>query len=309
MTVTCEVEVHGDVQSVKEADTKTLLSRIKTFATFLSAVGPAFVMMDWGGTAIGGIWLLAVGEWRMLLLGVGAIFLARGAVGWMIALLALPAMWLTTKARKRGSIGLLLCAHVMSNWVLYVVISIWMIFPFHFFVAICKPSSLIPACLFAYAVATFPLSSLVPNGLNNVHTMLSLGVIKFAALVLIACYTIFHLDGSAFLICNGILNTYFLIQFQLLLLQGSADGSFCSSTTLRRLCWYEKIWAFFPGLLVPVGGPLWGLLGAMSSYANFRIFADREIPVLLKYLLSLAVSCLAVFTFFEGVILLRLCLR
>ena len=62
-------------------------------------------------------------------------------------------------------------------------------------------------------------------------------------------------------------------------------------TSLPPLPWYQLVWAGVPILLLFIGGILGALFGALALYFNTRIFRSNMQPVLMKYMLTAAISC------------------
>jgi hypothetical protein len=72
---------------------------------------------------------------------------------------------------------------------------------------------------------------------------------------------------------------------------------------VEPLKWYEWVWGGLPILLLFVGGALGALAGLIGFAINARIFRS-SLNGLVKYILSAAVSLLAVFVYFVVAILI-----
>lgn len=77
---------------------------------------------------------------------------------------------------------------------------------------------------------------------------------------------------------------------------------------VEPLKWYQWAWGGWIGLLVFIGGMLGGLVGFLAFVINAKIFR-MDVPGALKYLLTGAVSILALVTYFVAAILLQLALN
>lgn len=76
----------------------------------------------------------------------------------------------------------------------------------------------------------------------------------------------------------------------------------------RPLLWYEYAWMGIPVLLVFVGGALGGLIGASAAYTSARVFRG-EAGALTKYLLTGAISLVAVVAYLVAALVLQIVIR
>lgn len=76
---------------------------------------------------------------------------------------------------------------------------------------------------------------------------------------------------------------------------------------VEPLKWYQWAWGGGVGLLVFTGGALGAVLGLVAFVVNAKIFR-MDVPGVLKYVLTGAVSVLAIIIYFVAVILIQLAL-
>jgi len=134
-----------------------------------------FFLNTFGGL-VGGIWLLCIGEWKLVL---GTFFITF-IVPMVFSLVMLPAFGfgiLGVKAmEKENVIGLILCG-VISTLYSYIVLSAWSLFVFDFFNRIHHEFGInyTPLLLWGYSIATGPFFYMAskdnPNELNMGSSM------------------------------------------------------------------------------------------------------------------------------------------
>ncbi len=118
------------------------------------------------GWIVGGIWLVILGEWGLLGLGLASMFISSFGLGFVLMpgfLLALPG----TLALDRGEhvIGGL-CVLASNLWTL-VVITVWCVGCFYVVLRYYNAGSIWPYLLWAYGMATGPWSYMAARGGSN----------------------------------------------------------------------------------------------------------------------------------------------
>jgi hypothetical protein len=127
--------------------------------TLVTVLGVPLLVLNLAGGIVAGVWLMFLGEWWPLVVGVAVI--VGGA--WACALLLSPSLLIGMFAAllfERGGIYRLVAYPLVlavSLWT-YVVMCVWTLLWFFYFSHSALSGSIIPMMLWAYTVATAPWS-------------------------------------------------------------------------------------------------------------------------------------------------------
>jgi|ERR1051326_464563 hypothetical protein len=130
---------------------------MKVLTAIVTALSVPLMILNMLGAVVSGIWLLVMGEWRPVLLGILFFFsssLLLGLALMPILLFVAPAMWL---AERRKTLWVL-CFGALSSAYTLSLVTIWCCAVLFLFVKDATSSSLIPRLIWSYGVATGPWS-------------------------------------------------------------------------------------------------------------------------------------------------------
>lgn len=184
---------------------QSVLAKMKPAQILMSITGPVVAIMNFGGSVVAAIWLLILGEWGALGAGIAGIL----AGSFLMGIAMLPAMLFTpllVMGGKSGNRALLYLGGFLSMAYTMVIASAWTAWCFHYFGKITHAAALIPACLWAYEVATTPWVFMASKEKDNPTTLMSAAFIQIVAIVLGVGFISFKLTfGTAFFVSAGIL--------------------------------------------------------------------------------------------------------
>jgi hypothetical protein len=165
--------------------------------------------------AVSGVWLLIVGEWFLLGIGVLSFAVANFAIG----ILLLPAIALTGIASSRRSARSGLALLLLGNTWTIVTIIAWCVGVLIFFATRSEPSHLVPAVLWSYGVATGPWSSLAAREMrapgNEMAGFASGLLAMFAQVAHIAAMVITILGAADFRMVAAIFSAVMLVPWSI----------------------------------------------------------------------------------------------
>ncbi len=168
------------------------------FTGFLALITAPLVILNVIGTIVAVIWLLCVGQWKLIILGFIVSFLFKFA--YMIpALIHLPLGFLALKCMEK-KYNLLSLFIVFINLLFINSINlVWIFFVYATSVHLVTGNSL-PYLLFGYAVATAPISYMASEDRDSISTSLGVFLTQLAFFILILSYYFNWFPFSLYLI-------------------------------------------------------------------------------------------------------------
>lgn len=153
------------------------------------ALSPMMVL-NWVAGVVAGVWLIALGAWGPLTVGLIAVFVAALGLGVVMlpgGLLAGPAVIALQKRRLMA--GTALC---WLSWLYYgVVITAWLWGVAYHFLSTSDARSLLPLAIWSYAVGAAPLS-MMARGDDSKATGLTLATSEVGFLLFLVSFILFH---------------------------------------------------------------------------------------------------------------------
>jgi hypothetical protein len=132
-----------------------VLTNMKVFTAIITAVSiPIFALNALGGV-VSGIWLLCIGQWKLVVYGL----LAGISATWLLSLAMMPAMGLIllgSKLAEKGKLSAFLALVSMASLWQYVIASIWCVAVFLAIAEHSTDKTVIPRIIWAYGVAIAP---------------------------------------------------------------------------------------------------------------------------------------------------------
>jgi hypothetical protein len=107
------------------------------------------------GGIVSGIWLIVLGEWRMIFLGICFLFVSH----WIISIALMPGMLLVMPAMLAIQKGKKVIGSILGSLnILYtmILITIWCLYIMAMFVNMASDKSIVPALIWSYGVALGP---------------------------------------------------------------------------------------------------------------------------------------------------------
>lgn len=132
---------------------------MKTVARLLSALMLPLAALNMLGGIVSGIWLVALGDWRPVVVGVVGLFFTHHILGFAFlpgAAFAIPGMHFL----RRGNRPAAYISLFLSQLYTAAVITAWATLVMVLFVGRATPDTILPLLLFSYGVATGPLAYL-----------------------------------------------------------------------------------------------------------------------------------------------------
>ena len=128
---------------------------MKVFTAIITALSvPIFALNALGGV-VSGIWLLCIGQWKLVVFGLLAGIFAT----WLLSLAMMPAIGLIllgSKLAEKGKVSAFLALVSMASLWQYVIAAIWCIAVFFSIAEHSTDKTVIPRMIWAYGVAIAP---------------------------------------------------------------------------------------------------------------------------------------------------------
>ncbi len=150
------------------------------------------MILNFAGGIVSAIWLIILGDWGLVLIGVVGSLIASFLIGFvlMIGLIfAIPAM----KFGEKGYRIPALIFGFLSQVVTVAIISFWCLYVFSLFLQNATVDNWIPFAILSYAIATTPFNFLASKEQDNEFTQLTLFFIQVAYILLLICFLLFNL--------------------------------------------------------------------------------------------------------------------
>jgi hypothetical protein len=177
------------------------------FYKFVVVLGIPFAILNALGGAIAFVWLMVLGEWGII--GLGVLALVVSSFGLSIAMMpgmlfSVPAIALHNKGNRLGfyTLGFLSALYTMF------VLTAWCVFAMYLLAHHADSSSLIPALLWSYGVATAPIIWLARKELResgNEHSALTAIFVQFAYVLAILAVLLFGVSFTGVWVIFGII--------------------------------------------------------------------------------------------------------
>jgi hypothetical protein len=155
------------------------------FEKILSVFGLPIKILNLLGGLVGGIWLAIVGEWAAIGIGIAALFVAAFALGFALMpalVFAVPAVKMEESGNKLGSYFFV----VLGSCYTIAVFSFWCIGVLFYFLDQATMNTVIPLLLWAYSVATSPISYMAQKEMVEVGNEQSVIFAIFSQIAMIA---------------------------------------------------------------------------------------------------------------------------
>jgi hypothetical protein len=171
------------------------LFRVDTFTELFEKIIvslsiPLMIFNNLGGI-VAGIWLLILGEWKFVIIGLLAAFTGSFVLGFVLMIpmiFALPSMFFIE--RNHRIIGYIF--GFFSLLTTNAVIFLWCLTAFWVCYINSTADSIIPALLWSYGVAVFPLQSLAEKEKDNEYTILTLLFVQVAYITMLVLLLLFN---------------------------------------------------------------------------------------------------------------------
>lgn len=153
-------------------------------------VGCCFILLNAFGGLVSGVWLLAKGEWVLVVLGFALGFLMPTAWGFAVLPAEFAGYALLADGKPRNRVALLAGAAMVSTWTAVLLCS-WVAFVFILFTRNIEPGLAIPIFLWTYATIFSPLAYMAskePKGNEGVGVAIGFVLALLSFLVLGVSY-------------------------------------------------------------------------------------------------------------------------
>ena len=196
----------------------------KLMELFTSVMLVPFLLLNFTSFLVGGIWLLFLGEWRLVLMGFLVDFFIPFI--WMgVVLVQAPLMLLVHYMSEKGMNILMMIPAYISMLIGHVAILAWVFYVVAYAIGIGEQSSMsFPYLLFGYCVAAGPfqyMASKEPS--DNLGSFLSAGLAQFGYIIFIATYLL-DLMGLAIPIIFLVMLGFQFYSIQLAILETKTRG-------------------------------------------------------------------------------------
>jgi hypothetical protein len=134
---------------------------------FLNALSVPLMVLNIFGEVVSGIWLLIIGDWRVVLLGIGIVIVSSFG----LSILMLPSLLFAGLAALGKRVSQII-AVVLSMLYTGAIIVIWCSVVLFLFGRQVSPKNLVPVMIWSYGVAVGPWAYMASHE-DNPHSMLS----------------------------------------------------------------------------------------------------------------------------------------
>ncbi len=151
---------------------------------------PLMIFNNLGGI-IAGIWLLILGEWKFVIFGLIAAFSGSFILGFALMIpmiFAMPSMFFIERNNKIIGYIFGFFSMLTTNAIIF----FWCIISFWICYSKSTPESIIPALIWSYGVAVFPLQSLADKEKENEFTILTTLFVQIAYIVMLILLLLFN---------------------------------------------------------------------------------------------------------------------
>lgn len=132
-------------------------------------------LLNFSSGIVGGIWLLILGKWKLVLIGFGLTVFFPAL---LFSLILLPGTGISLLGMKLGQRGIPLFPRIIGfigSFINYCIIAFWILIIVTMFVRQSDGHNLVPFLLFGYSTAMFPLSYMAKyDGPDATGTMLAM---------------------------------------------------------------------------------------------------------------------------------------
>jgi hypothetical protein len=142
---------------------------VSAIARVLGVISVPLMVLNFISGFVSGIWLLVIGEWRSVLLGIAIVAVASFALG---IVLVLPTL-LFAGLVSTGKEALQHISVVLSSLYVGTIIVVWCTVILLVFLGRTSPRNLIPMMLWSYEVATGPWAYMASKDRDNTYSMIS----------------------------------------------------------------------------------------------------------------------------------------
>lgn len=156
-------------------------------------LGVPLLVLNLAGGIVAAIWLMLLGDWWPLLVGVGAIIGGASACALALSPSLLIGIFAASLFERGGIYRVVAYPLILATslWI-YVVMCVWTLLWFFYFAHITASGSIIPMMLWAYTVATAPWSYMAQRDAQGGEHTASMAVFflevgSVAGLVLLLC--------------------------------------------------------------------------------------------------------------------------